>query len=268
MLQVCIEGIVRVLIVPRSSCWALPIRGGAVVIIGTQCTAFSGGKSDRQVRDYELEEIARTQGWAVRPSLDGHLHLFCHPDAEDVFTRFLNEGLPLESSLLNAGSIVVDWIQKSRGTGALTKERVRKEEVHEILSWTFLRHRIASNLVYYDIKRGENDALWQAVERALQHEMCAQKTLKRAATPTSSHSTPICHPPLAECSPMFRWRGTGNRLPSFPIWQIGPPETSTCKIDPLDNILQATRETMHRAYFVSSGQWVHLSRSHGFGFLA
>ena len=103
------------------------------------------------------------QGRAIRPGLDGHLHLFCHPDAKDVFTRFLNEGLPLESSLLDAGSLVVDWIQKSRGADASAKERVRKQEVHGILSWTFLRHRIASNPVYYDIKQGENDALWQAV---------------------------------------------------------------------------------------------------------
>ena len=36
-------------------------------------------------------------GGGNRPDLDGYLHIFCHPDAEDEFTRFLNEGLPLES---------------------------------------------------------------------------------------------------------------------------------------------------------------------------
>ena len=163
ILQMYIEGILRVLIVPRYSCWTLPVRAGVVMIMGTQYVDFGEDKSDRQVRDYELEEIVRMQGRAIRPGLDGHLHLFCHPDAKDVFTRFLNEGLPLESSLLDAGSLVVDWIGKSRGTDASTKERVRKQEVHEILSWTFLRNRIASNPVYYNIKRGESDALWQAV---------------------------------------------------------------------------------------------------------
>lgn len=167
ILQMYIEGILRVLIVPRYTCWTLPVRAGVVIIMGTQYVFFGEDKSDRQVRDYELEEIVRMQGRAIRPGLDGHLHLFCHPDAKDVFTRFLNEGLPLESSLLDVGSLVVDWIQRTRGADASGKERVKKQEVHEILSWTFLRHRIASNPVYYDIKGGGNDALWQAVEKAL-----------------------------------------------------------------------------------------------------
>jgi len=140
------------------------VRAGVVIIMGTQHVVVGEDGSDRQVRDYELEEIVRMQGRAIRPGLDGHLHLFCHPDAKDVFTRFLNEGLPLESSLLDAGSLVVDWIQKSRGTN---EERVKKPEVHKILSWTFLRHRIASNPVYYDIARGGGEALWQAVEKVV-----------------------------------------------------------------------------------------------------
>jgi antiviral helicase SLH1 len=167
MLQMYVEGIVRVLIVPRHSCWTLPVRAGVVIIMGTQYVVVGEDKSDRQVRDYELEEIVRMQGRAIRPDLDGHLYLFCHPDAKDMFARLLNEGLPLESSLLDAGSLVVDWIQKSRGGHASIGEHAKKQEIHKILSWTFLRHRIASNPVYYDIKRGGGDALWQAVEKAL-----------------------------------------------------------------------------------------------------
>ena len=169
ILQMYVEGIVRVLIVPRYCCWTIPVRAGVVIIMGTQYVFIGGGeeKSDRQVRDYEQEEIVRMQGRAIRPGQDGRLHLFCHPDAKDMFVRFLNEGLPLESSLLNSNSLITDWIQKSRGGDASAKERVKKQEVHEILSWTFLRHRIESNPVYYDIKRGGNDGLWQAVEKAL-----------------------------------------------------------------------------------------------------
>jgi len=167
ILQMYIEGIVRVLIAPRYSCWTLPVRAGVVIIMGTQYVVVGEDKSDRQVRDYELEEIIRMQGRAVRPDLDGHLHLFCHPDAKDMFARFLNEGLPLESSLLDAGSLVVDWIEKSRGTGAPIREHTMRQEVHKTLSWTFLRHRAASNPVYYDMKRGGGDVLWQAVEKAL-----------------------------------------------------------------------------------------------------
>ena len=167
ILQMYIEGIVRVLIVPRYSCWTLPVRAGVVIIMGTQYVVFGEDKSDRQVRDYELEEIVRMQGRAIRPDVGGHLHLFCHPDARDVFARFLNEGLPLESSLLDAGSLIVDWITKSRGADAPIGESAMKPEVHKILSCTFLRHRIASNPVYYNIKQDGGDVLWQTVEKAL-----------------------------------------------------------------------------------------------------
>ena len=168
ILQMYVEGVVRVLIVPRYSCWTLPVRAGVVIIMGTQYVVAGTGKSDRQVRDYELEEIARMQGRAIRPDLDGRLYLFCHPDAKDTYLRFLNEGLPLESSLLDEGSLIVDWVQRSRrGGGAPIGDDALKREVHRILSWTFLNRRIASNPVYYDIERGGGDALWQAVERVL-----------------------------------------------------------------------------------------------------
>jgi len=167
VLQMYVEGIVRVLVVPRYSCWTLPVRAGVVIIMGTQYVDFGEDKHDRQVRDYELEEIVRMQGRAVRPDLDGHLHLLCHPDAKDMFVRFLSDGLPLESSLLDAGSLVMDWIHRSRGANALIGEQAKRQEVYKILSWTFLRQRIASNPVYYDIKRGEGDFLRQAVEKAL-----------------------------------------------------------------------------------------------------
>ena len=165
MLQMYIEGIVRVLIVPRHACWTLPVRAGVVIIMGTQYLDVGEDKSDRQVRDYDLEDIVRMQGRAIRPGQDGHLHLFCHPDAKDMFARLLNEGLPLESSLLDAGSLVVDWVQRMRGTGAPMSDHAKKQEVHRILSWTFLRLRMASNPVYYDVKRGGNDVISQAVDK-------------------------------------------------------------------------------------------------------
>lgn len=105
------------------------------------------------------------QGRAIRPGQDGHLYLFCHPDAKDMFARLLNEGLPLESSLLDAGSLVVDWVRRMRGTNAPINDHAKRQEVHRILSWTFLRQRMMSNPIYYDIKRGGHDAISQAVDK-------------------------------------------------------------------------------------------------------
>ena len=165
ILQMFVEGIIRVLIVPRRSCWTLPVRAGVVIIMGTQHVVWGEDKSDRQVQDYELEEIVRMQGRAIRQDIGGRLYLFCHPDAKDIFLRFLNEGLSLESSLLDANTLVVDWVQRLRETGAQVREQTMKQEIHKVLSWTFLRQRIASNPVYYDVERGKGDALWQVVER-------------------------------------------------------------------------------------------------------
>ena len=55
--------------------------------MGTQYIVFGEDKSDQQVRDYDLEEIVRMQEWVIRPDLDGHLYLFCHPDAKGTCSK-------------------------------------------------------------------------------------------------------------------------------------------------------------------------------------
>ncbi|KAJ7068154.1 Sec63-domain-containing protein [Mycena amicta] len=103
MLELYAEGIVRVLIVPRDSCWTLPVRAGVVVVMGTQYIHVPvDGGDNRQLRDYGLAEMVRMQSRAIRHTGIGHFHLFCQVEAKDTFMRFLSDGLPLESSLIGS----------------------------------------------------------------------------------------------------------------------------------------------------------------------
>ncbi len=91
---------------PRDSCWSVPVRAGVVVVMGTQYIRVEGQgeKADRQVREYSLPEIMYMQGRAVRHAQPGRFHLFCQAESKETLTRFLNEGLPLESGLLENGA--------------------------------------------------------------------------------------------------------------------------------------------------------------------
>ncbi|GLB33685.1 putative sec63 Brl domain containing protein [Lyophyllum shimeji] len=138
------EGIIRVLVVPRDSCWTLPVRATVVVVMGTQYVHVEAEGTDRQLRDYELTELVRMQSRAVRHTGSGYFYLFCQTEAKDTFTRFLNEGLPLESQLLETDDLA-RWydVQKERA-GALSEQ-----DALDALSFTFLARRVVTNPAYY-----------------------------------------------------------------------------------------------------------------------
>jgi antiviral helicase SLH1 len=141
MLELYAEGIIRVLIVPRDSCWTLPVRAAVVVVMGTQYAHAEAEGADRQLRDYGLTELVRMQSRAVRHSGAGHFYLFCQAEGKDTFLRFLNEGLPLESALLNSPELRAWYAAHAH---------LDKQQLVDALSFTFLAHRIATNPTYYD----------------------------------------------------------------------------------------------------------------------
>lgn len=147
VLELFAEGIVRVLIVPRDSCWNLPVRANVVVTLGTQY--MSGDGVDRQLREYELTELARMQGRAVRHNGPGQFHLFCQAEAKDTYARFLNDGLPLESALLESRELSKLMLSRKQSGGPLSKQ-----DLVDILSFTFLSRRMLSNPVYYANQSG------------------------------------------------------------------------------------------------------------------
>ncbi|KAI0660865.1 Sec63-domain-containing protein [Cubamyces menziesii] len=149
MLELYAEGILRVLVVPREACWTLPVRARIVVVLGTQYVRVLPGTEERQVREYALEELVRMQGKAVRHrGAAGHFHLFCQAEGKDTITRFLNDGLPLESTLLEEGSVLRGWYRDRRRDGTIPD----RQAAVDVLSFTFLARRLVSNPAYYDAK--------------------------------------------------------------------------------------------------------------------
>ncbi|KAI0303873.1 Sec63 Brl domain-containing protein [Russula brevipes] len=159
VLELYAEGIVRVLVVAREACWALPVRAAAVVVMGTQYFAVHEDGAGRQLRNYTLEELVRMQGRAVRHGEAGHFHLFCQAEDKDTYMRFLEGGLPLESRLLGSEQLRW-WYEHHRGRGHIGD----KQEGAQALSWTFLARRAVSNPTYYDNNGTRDECLSRIVD--------------------------------------------------------------------------------------------------------
>ncbi|EAU84905.2 activating signal cointegrator 1 complex subunit 3 [Coprinopsis cinerea okayama7 len=52
ILQLCVEGVIRVLLVPKDSCWELPMRSPVVVVLGTQYVEVQPESNIRRIREY------------------------------------------------------------------------------------------------------------------------------------------------------------------------------------------------------------------------
>jgi antiviral helicase SLH1 len=162
MLGLFAEGTMRVLIVPHDSVMSLPVRAAVVVVMGTQYVSageMSSKSGDRQVHDYSLPKIVRMQSRAVRHSGAGHFFLFCQAEATDTLTRFLNDGLPLESELMES-SVLMDWMRAQKGDW-----KGRKQDLVDALSFSFLARRVVTNPSYYDCStRDRNETLSRMVD--------------------------------------------------------------------------------------------------------
>ncbi|KAG0693966.1 Sec63 Brl domain-containing protein, partial [Suillus ampliporus] len=133
------EGVVRVLLAPRDAFWMLPVRAAAVVVMGTQYVYRERDGSVLQLRDYSLVDVVQMQSRAVRHDAPGHFFLFCQ--ARETFSKFLSDGLPLESELLES-SVFKNWYMERRRNG------------------------LVGNPVCYDVEAGsQNEVLSRVVDR-------------------------------------------------------------------------------------------------------
>ncbi|KAI0775993.1 Sec63-domain-containing protein [Trametes elegans] len=156
------EGVLRVLVAPREACWTLPVRAPTVLVLGTQYVHVAPGAADeRQIREYALAELVRMQGRAVQPRGAGRFYVFCQAEGKDTLTRFLNDGLPLESRLLEADALR-EWYRARRKDGTIPD----KQAAVDVLSFTFLARRLVSNPAYYDARSTSvNDLLSRIVDK-------------------------------------------------------------------------------------------------------
>lgn len=144
IMQLFLEGALRVLIAPRETCWTIPVRAGTVIVMGTQYTRV-GSDDDRQVVDYTPHEVMRMLGRAIRHGRAGQFHLFCQAEALDTFMRFINHGLTLESQLVD-GEVLRTWLTARRRDGTIAG----KQDAMDALAFSYLARRLRANPLYYD----------------------------------------------------------------------------------------------------------------------
>jgi antiviral helicase SLH1 len=112
--------------------------------MSTQYAQVEEGAS-RLVKDYTLLEIARMQSRAVQQSGHGHFYLFCPSESFETYSKFLDEGLPLESQL-HESHILRDWAKSFFPGGP------DRTQIVEVLSFTFLAQRLVGNPFYYGFR--------------------------------------------------------------------------------------------------------------------
>jgi antiviral helicase SLH1 len=206
ILQLFLEGVVRVLVVPRDAAWTLPARAGLVVVMGTQhigpsaspktppgepdsaspesvkqrlVTEYTSGASrkpdsaspksakERPVMrhtpgpsrkpgstssEYTLHELVRMEGRAIRHAQTGRFHIMCQAEHQDTYMRFLRDGLPLESVLVDS-PLLTSVFGDLRKKGFIST----KQDALDLLGFTFLAKRIEANPGYYDAPVGGRD---------------------------------------------------------------------------------------------------------------
>jgi antiviral helicase SLH1 len=156
MLGMYAEGFIRILIVPKDSCWIVPVRAAIVIVMGTQFVQTHGGSDARQVLDYSLTEIVKMQSRAVRHAGTGQFHLFCQAEALQTYTRFLDDGLPVESQLTRTKTLQ-NWLK------TVLHQPMDKQRVVDAISFTFLAQRVVSNPSYYGFTSRNQDENLSAI---------------------------------------------------------------------------------------------------------
>jgi len=156
MLEMYAEGFIRVLIVPKDSCWIVPVRAAIVIVMGTQFAQFQGGSDTRQILDYSLTEVVRMQSRAVRHTGSGQFHFFCQAEALQTYSRFLDDGLPVESQLTETKTLQT-WVK------TVLQRPIDRQQVVDALSFTFLAQRVISNPSYYGFTNRNQDENLSAI---------------------------------------------------------------------------------------------------------
>jgi antiviral helicase SLH1 len=178
VLELFAGGVVRALIAPREACWSLPVRSENVIVMGAQYIQMHEG--ERRVVNYSRTELVRMQGFATTSALPiggsdqgSRMFVLCQGEQRDTITRALNRGLPLESDLpallqrqpqsSSTTQSALDRMLKSRSPPPKPQlhrpraQDLRKRDMMDLLSWTYLALRVRSNPTYYDIYPGHEE---------------------------------------------------------------------------------------------------------------
>ena len=139
-------GAVRVLIVPREACYKLTLTANLVIVMGTQYAAAQPDTKDWRIINYPLNDLLRMQTRAIGQSQNesGQFAIFTQPDMASSISRFLTEGLPLESPLFES-----DVLLHAILSSALSDNMPDRQACLDAIAVTFLGQRLGSNPTYY-----------------------------------------------------------------------------------------------------------------------
>ncbi|EGD81008.1 ASCC3L1 protein [Salpingoeca rosetta] len=156
------SGAIQVLVASRDLAWGLSTPAHLVVLQDTQ---YYDGKDHRYV-DYPLTDVLQMMGYAGRPLQDdcGKCVLLCQSTKKQVFSKFLNEPMPVESHL--------DYVLHDHfNAEVVTKIIEHKQDAVDYLTWTLMYRRMTQNPNYYNLHgvthRHLSDHLSELVETTL-----------------------------------------------------------------------------------------------------
>lgn len=176
VLELFAAGIVRALIAPREACWSLPVRSETVIVMSAQYVEMHDG--ERRIVNYSRTELVKMQSFAITSALPlgassqgSRMFVLCQNEQRETISRALNRGLPLESNLpavlqrqsLPSAHGALERMLKTRPPPPkpqLHRPRttdLRKRDMMDLLSWTYLALRVRSNPTYYNLYPGHEE---------------------------------------------------------------------------------------------------------------
>ncbi len=107
-----------------------------VIIMGVQ--SFEG--QEHRYVDYAIADVLQMMGRACRPAVDtsSRCVLMCQQTRKDFFKKFLNEALPVESSLPN-------YMHDHFNAEIVAKTIENKQDAVDWCTWTWFYRRLMQN---------------------------------------------------------------------------------------------------------------------------
>eukprot|EP00281_Chroomonas_sp_CCMP1168_P020883 CAMPEP_0206228716 /NCGR_PEP_ID=MMETSP0047_2-20121206/9314_1 /ASSEMBLY_ACC=CAM_ASM_000192 /TAXON_ID=195065 /ORGANISM="Chroomonas mesostigmatica_cf, Strain CCMP1168" /LENGTH=2146 /DNA_ID=CAMNT_0053651971 /DNA_START=50 /DNA_END=6487 /DNA_ORIENTATION=+ len=133
---------IQVLVVAKSMCWDVFCSAHLVIIMGTESY---GGKEHRYT-NYPITDVLQMMGRAGRYNEDGvgKTVILCHTPKKEIYKKFLNEPVPVESHLDH-------FLHDHVSAEIVTKVIENKQEAVDYLTWTFYYRRLTQNPNYYNM---------------------------------------------------------------------------------------------------------------------
>lgn len=142
---------IRALIASRDSCHSLEMTASLVIVMSTQYATYDRQTDERHIVDYSMDDLLQMQAipaeFQERNTSDASVAqcmIFTQPDKASLISKFINEGLPLESSFLESETLFQAILSRiSSGTIE------NKQRCLDALCTTFLAERVQENPFYY-----------------------------------------------------------------------------------------------------------------------